>query len=548
MAVEVEGTSQVEEFLGILRRRAWWIVVPTILFGTLGIAVAVIVPKKYVSFARVLVRDVSGLIQPSANGSVSRMEGLVAPYVVGSRERVGEVLANLRWPEYLDLTIPEQAEYGDRLSEGLMIGLESAQINMGAQIVNVRFRHTQPQRAYDFVNSLVRSWKQGVQTRFQESERSRLETLKVGHDRLEAERATVSQSLEEKRRANRIRPDIEFDQRGTPNFTGGQFDELDRIKVTIDETENEIAELELSIARFTAERDKLPEFDTSGPQVATGSSVMDDIRSLENERQRLLEKMTESGLTVHNSAYKLAKKRIDAINQSLDELRGFTVSGARAPEVKVVHPKRVELRQVIEQAQVDLAHLKERQERNIARRTELEGETDRLQRELQDIRVLDARFNELSTQIEEMGTKLKLQEAQVATIAGDAGTFFEDLNTPLVPQKPTEPNPIIISVLGIFMGLAIGLGLAVLMELSRSTFRNARDISRVMVVPVLGTVNRIVTRRQRARQLFARTGVAVGMLAFVSVIGYVTWAWVYDTDSLSGPLRSAIEGLREPFL
>jgi capsular polysaccharide biosynthesis protein len=45
-------------------------------------------------------------------------------------------------------------------------------------------------------------------------------------------------------------------------------------------------------------------------------------------------------------------------------------------------------------------------------------------------------------------------------------------------------------------GLAAGLALALGLEFSKSSFRNVQEITRVMVVPVLGSVNRIVTLRE----------------------------------------------------
>ena len=57
MAVEVESTGQIEEFLRVLRKRVWWIIVPFFLVASLGTAYAVIVPKKFVSSVRVMVRE-----------------------------------------------------------------------------------------------------------------------------------------------------------------------------------------------------------------------------------------------------------------------------------------------------------------------------------------------------------------------------------------------------------------------------------------------------------------------------------------------------------
>lgn len=549
MAVEVEGTSQVEEFLGILRRRAWWIAIPTIVFGALGIAVGVIVPKKFVASAQVLVRDVTGLVQQSSAGAVSRMEGFVAPHVIRSRERVAQALSELRWSDYLEKTAEEQSEYRVALIDDLVIDLFAVQNNAGAQIVRARFSHTNPQRAYDFLSKIVESWKSEVQGRFESSERTRLEMLKSTEDQLDAERTKVSQDLELKRRANKIRPDVVMQgPQKSSLFASSEFGDFDRVKTAIDEDVEALKNLEARIANWQAQ------FDAARPTLPRsqgadgGGGIAEDIERYTSRRQELELSIKKNGWTPHSNQYKKAQKEIQEIVKTLDELRSIGAGGSPTLEVEEVNPVRVELAGKIEEARNEYAIRDEQRKRNVERYEQLAESTSRLYREHQDIDLLQARFDNLTETLKEVGTTRALQESQVATIESDAGKFFEDLETPLVPSRPTTPNPYLIAGLFLLAGVSLGLGISVLSEISRSTFRNARDLSRVMVVPVLGTVNRIVTRRQRSRHFFAHVALATATLALVSVVGYVTWAWVYDPDALSEPVLSAIRGLREPFL
>lgn len=549
MAIEVEGTSQVEEFVNILRRRAWWIAIPTIVIGTLGIAVAVIVPKKHVTSAQVLVRDVTGMVKESSAGAVSRMEAFVAPHVIRSRERVAQALNELQWPDYLELGSEEQNEYRAAILDDLVIQLIAVQTQTGAQIVQARFSHTVPERAYDFLSKIIVSWKTEVQGRFEASERTRLETLKTTENQLNAELTKVSQDLEIKRRAHKIRPDVVLQGRDRASFAASnEFDELAAVSKLIDEDEELLKDLEARIAvwqeQYNAARPMVPR-----PQgtSATGG-IADEIALRLTEIQELQQAIDKSGWTVNSSRYRLAQKEIEAKVNQVEELRAIGAGGATTLEDEVVNPKRVELAGLIEDARAEYALAEARRARNVAKLEQLTNVTDRLYKEYQEIDRLQATFDNLKTHLEEVGTTRALQESQVATIESDAGKFFEDLETPRLPLRPTTPNPFIIAGLFLVVGLTLGLGLAVLSELSRSTFRNARDLSRVMVVPVLGTVNRIVTRRQRSRLFFAHVTLATVTLAIVSVVGYVTWAWVNDRDALSKPVRSAIDGMREPFL
>ena len=77
MAVEVEAAGQVDEFLRVLRRRIWWIIIPVALIGSLGTFFAVVVPKKFVVRTKVMVRD--GDEQTGTLGQrASAIEGAVA--------------------------------------------------------------------------------------------------------------------------------------------------------------------------------------------------------------------------------------------------------------------------------------------------------------------------------------------------------------------------------------------------------------------------------------------------------------------------------------
>jgi len=84
----------------------------------------------------------------------------------------------------------------------------------------------------------------------------------------------------------------------------------------------------------------------------------------------------------------------------------------------------------------------------------------------------------------------------------------------------------------------------VVLEFSKNCFRTVADIGRVMAIPVLGSVDRIVTRRELRLGALRRVSVAAASLVFVGAILFVTWAWANDAKYLSQDVRDAIEGLR----
>ena len=69
MAVEVEAAGQIDEFISILKRRKWLLIVPVVVIGSLGSFFAVVVPKKYVSEMKVMVGN------PGAAGLIATGSG-----------------------------------------------------------------------------------------------------------------------------------------------------------------------------------------------------------------------------------------------------------------------------------------------------------------------------------------------------------------------------------------------------------------------------------------------------------------------------------------
>jgi hypothetical protein len=66
-----------------------------------------------------------------------------------------------------------------------------------------------------------------------------------------------------------------------------------------------------------------------------------------------------------------------------------------------------------------------------------------------------------------------------------------------------------------------------------------------MVVPVLGAVDRIMTRSEARARALKRGAAGLSGLAIAGAVSFVTWAWANDAQLLSPDLRQAIEVLRE---
>ena len=139
------------------------------------------------------------------------------------------------------------------------------------------------------------------------------------------------------------------------------------------------------------------------------------------------------------------------------------------------------------------------------------------------------------------------KEVEWTEMKSAAGNPFNILRQAELPTRPTEPSVPLIILGSAVLGLALGLGGAFLAEYGRNCFRTVNDITRVMVVPVLGTVNTIVTSRERRRASLARLLIGGTTILLVGALGFITYAWEVNQSLLADDLRMSLESFRRAF-
>ena len=104
------------------------------------------------------------------------------------------------------------------------------------------------------------------------------------------------------------------------------------------------------------------------------------------------------------------------------------------------------------------------------------------------------------------------------------GEQFKIIDSPRMPQRPTSPNRLKYNLAAALAALAVGLGLAALLEYRDSSLRTEDDIVTALSLPVLALVPTMTTRvergkRKRQRLLLASSGAVVVLLC----IGVLAW-------------------------
>jgi succinoglycan biosynthesis transport protein ExoP len=107
----------------------------------------------------------------------------------------------------------------------------------------------------------------------------------------------------------------------------------------------------------------------------------------------------------------------------------------------------------------------------------------------------------------------KQTQSQLATSLGQQqqGQQFHIVDPPKLPDKPSAPNRFLISLVGLALGAVLGLGLATFLELTDIRFRQEKDLEGILPTRMLVGIPRLSTPQEDHSRVVA---------------GYMEWAAV----------------------
>ena len=154
---------------------------------------------------------------------------------------------------------------------------------------------------------------------------------------------------------------------------------------------------------------------------------------------------------------------------------------------------------------------------NLDRTPALERELSRLTQEVETNRALYKAF-------QEQKTSARIGEAAQTTNLGMNISIIERAEKPLIPVKPA---PLKIIIVALFFGGVCGLGTILVTEYIDDSFRSVEEVERVLKVPVLGTVPKMVAEFgwERIRHGKMVLFWIVGIVVFVAMMSGVFFVY-----------------------
>jgi succinoglycan biosynthesis transport protein ExoP len=134
----------------------------------------------------------------------------------------------------------------------------------------------------------------------------------------------------------------------------------------------------------------------------------------------------------------------------------------------------------------------------------------------------------------QMEMQAKMMDANVAQAleSQQKGERFTLIESASFPGKPFKPNRMAIVLIGIVLGIGAGVGFASIIEFSDTSFRGPEALERDMGFPVLTSIQRIVTRQERFRARTFKIFGAATTLAAMVVLVVLFDNYVLDLDVL----------------
>jgi len=468
------------DYLAVVRRRAWLIAASFLSILSAGLLVALLIPPVYESTGTILVESQqipTDLVAVNNNTYADERIEIIRQRVM-TRENLLRIIDKYRLfaDSGKQLTVSEKI---DEMREAIAVTLVNAEVK-GRGLATIAFRlsfeHRQPEVANRVANELVTFFlDENVKQRTERASET-TEFLTQEANKLKSELETLEDQLAAfKQEHGNALPEHQELRMGMLARSEAELKEVDRdYKSALEELR--FLDLELAAAKAGV----VP------AGAASAGEAPQDLASLKAEHARLLSK------------YTAAHPDVRALERKIKDLQAATDTGELPAAAGGLEVARVEARIAALQARADslsaqkvsLQQRVEGYEQQILQTPQVERGLITLMRDHQNAqrKYEEIRTKQMSARISE-----NLEQENKAE-------RFVLLEPPLMPEKPVKPNRKKVAALAVFLALAGSAGLVMLLESLSQRVRGVDALASVLGRRVLATIPYIPTQAELARQ------------------------------------------------
>jgi polysaccharide chain length determinant protein (PEP-CTERM system associated) len=513
-----------EDFLEIVARRRWLIVVPFVLVAAGTMAVSSLLPNRYRSESLIIVipqRVPESFVRSTITSEVDQRLQAISQQIL-SRTRLERIILDLNlYPEQRRVGMMEDIVQRMRLQDISINIARGPRRSEDSASFRVGF-------AYSDARTAMRVTERLASLFIEENLRDR-EILAEGTDQF------LESQLEEARRQllENERKLAEYKTR----FMGQLPSQLQSNLQVLQNAQQQLQTMSDSLLR---DRDQkvmlegmLAEVVAQPPaaRVSTGSregtrttTPVTAEAQLEAARQALAElslrlkpehpDMVRAQRAVRELEQKAAA---EALKQPLSP-EGTLGAASNAPE-DVARARRItELRSQIGTLQNQIA-AKEREQGQLkdtirtyqARVEAAPGRESEMVSITRDYETLKERYTQLLSKREDARIAANLERRQI-------GEQFKVIDPARLPERPESPDRARINLMGAIAGLILGFGFAALREYRDTSLRKEDDVIVALALPVLASIPQMLTTVERARQRRRRLALSVATVVAVAIV------------------------------
>jgi polysaccharide chain length determinant protein (PEP-CTERM system associated) len=493
----------VQDYIGILKRRFWLILISAILFLGVGIGLTFVITPQYLSKSLVLIQRPKvpeNYVQPVVTEDLgSRLASLREKIL--SRSRIQPIVEKFNLFAGHENTMDDRIEMTQKA-----IGIEpiptTSTTPYGTPGFFITFKAQDARTAQQVCGEITGLFVSENLTRSQDAAEGTTDFLKQQLADAKAKLDDQDAKFAEFEQKNfGALPDEEA---GNMNTLQSLTSQLDAATQSLGRLQQDVTFLEAMVAQQTQ--------DSQGTEPGSSGGSVDErkaeLKGLIKQKQAL------------DAQYTPDYPDVVAINRKIAELQAEIARTAAepppatAPAASTLNrsdpPHLLQLKAQLRAAQASMANTKQEQARieqqirtyesRIQARPQVEEQYKELTRDHQT--ALDF-YNSLLKKINESSMATALEQAQ-------QGEQFGVLDPANLPDAPAFPNPFVFAGGGFAIGLLLGLGIAALLEYRDTTLRNEKDIWAFTKLPTLAVISRIKELPQRdvsptRWKLFSRT-------------------------------------------
>jgi hypothetical protein len=326
MAVQIETQGQLAEFLEILSRRRWQLLLPALVVLAFGTALAVFIPKKFLVATQVEVRPVSV--------NLSGKEADNAPNQLRSIERIRSLVQTLKYAPYLVLGPGEQAQFVNDARGDLKVTVETPSRASAAtsSFVRIEYTHADVNWAMEFLKALRDDWKKDVI----DAEKNRVDDEAARQEekvsQLEAQIKHEEDELNGLYQRNNISPTQPIPGGNEQRAEDPDFERLQRAKDKLWQEQNDLTRAEQRVAQLEVQLANEPE-KLSEEQLLEGVNTSAELVGIEKDIVDLNAELAR--YRPQHSNYLQILKKIEDLEKKRDAIRRVATKNELTSVAKV---------------------------------------------------------------------------------------------------------------------------------------------------------------------------------------------------------------------